>query len=502
VGSDPTFRSVAISDNQEQGVYNVNSNARFTDVTISGNQRDGVYNEVSSPTFTNSTISNNQGWGVYNFDGGNPILTDVRITGNQAGVNSPSSGGVYSWYSNPVLRNVTISGNASNGSGGGVLSEQSTIVLENVTIADNDAMGNGGGMYNEDTIAVLLNVAITGNRGDRGGGVYNFNSRVSFTNVLLAGNRAAPEGGGIHDTLGSETTFTNVTIVGNQAAVGGGLFTYVSTSQIRNSVIWGNNAGTGAQIALGESQGNPPSLLLFDHSLVQGINLAGERVGNLDGSNPANDPLFVAPVLPELSPTSQGDYRLQAGSPLINAGARLFLDETQDNVPDLNGDGDEQDVVDASDLDGNLRVAGAEVDLGPYEAGSATAVTVSEEGGATRVRPGTADSYSIVLSRQPAANVVITAQASGALELSSDGVTFGPQANMTITPSTWNVPQRITVRFADTGAIGSGQTTGRITHQVSSADPTYNEVAIPPVDVVITVPGEIVSVTYLPFVRR
>jgi hypothetical protein len=129
-------------------------------------------------------------------------------------------------------------------------------------------------------------------------------------------------------------------------------------------------------------------------------------------------------------------------------------------------------------------------------------VTVSEEGGATRVRPGTADSYSIVLSRQPAANVVITAQASGALELSSDGVTFGPQANMTITPSTWNVPQRITVRFADTGAIGSGQTTGRITHQVSSADPTYNEVAIPPVDVVITVPGEIVSVTYLPFVRR
>jgi hypothetical protein len=502
VASDPTFTTVTITDNQDRGVYNVNSNAAFTDATITGNQYDGVYNETSSPIFTNSTISNNQGWGVYNYDNGDATFTDVTISGNQPDGNRLGSGGVYSWYSSPIFVNVRITDNVSNGSGAGVLNERGTAVLQNVTIANNTANDNGGGMYNEDSRVVLLNVEMTGNRGEQGGGIYNFSSIVLVTNALIAGNRAASEGGGVHDTLGSETTFTNVTIAGNQAVFGGGLFTYVSTAQVRSSIIWGNAAGTGAQIGIGESEGNPPSVLLFDHSLVQGVNLTGERTGNLDGSNAANDPQFVAPVLPELAPTSQGDYRLQAGSPLIDAGARIFLDETQDNVPDVNGDGDEQDVVEASDLAGNPRVAGAEVDLGAYETGSAPPVTITENGATTRITPDIADSYTISLASPPAADVVITAQASGTLAISSDGVTFGSQASMTFTPATWNVPQRITVRFADNGPRESGQTTGRITHQVSSTDPTYNGVAIPPVDVAITVPGETVSTVYLPFVQR
>ncbi len=502
VASDPTFTTVTISGNQDRGVYNINSDAAFTDVTITGNQHDGVYNEVSDPTFTNSTISNNQGWGVYNSDNGNPTFTDVVISGNQPDGSRLGSGGVYSWYSSPTFVNVRITDNVSNGSGGGVLNERGTAVLQNVTIANNTANDNGGGMYNEDSRVVLLNVEMRGNRGEQGGGIYNFSSVVIVTNALIAGNRAALEGGGVHDTLGSATTLTNVTIAGNQAVVGGGLFTYVSTAQVRNSIIWGNGAGTGAQIGIGESEGNPPSLLLFDHSLVQGVNLTGERSGNLDGSNAANDPQFVGPVVAELAPTLQGDYRLQAGSPLIDAGARLFLNEGQDNVPDLNGDGDEQDVVEASDLAGNPRVAGAEVDLGAYEAGSAPPVTITENGGTTRITPGIADSYTISLSGPPAADVVITAQASGILAISSDDATFGSQASMTFTPATWNVAQRITVRFADNGARERGQTTGRITHQVSSTDPTYNEAVIPPVDVAITVPGETVSTLYLPFVRR
>jgi len=61
--------------------------------------------------------------------------------------------------------------------------------------------------------------------------------------------------------------------------------------------------------------------------------------------------------------TSDDDLRLQAGSPAIDAGNNSFT------PPDLTDENNNNDVSEAApfDLDGNQRLDGTNVDLGPYE---------------------------------------------------------------------------------------------------------------------------------------
>jgi subtilisin family serine protease len=83
-------------------------------------------------------------------------------------------------------------------------------------------------------------------------------------------------------------------------------------------------------------------------------------------------------------------------------------------------------------------------------------VIVSETGGSTLVTEGgNTDTYTIVLTGQPATNVTVTAAValSGRATLSTAG---GPQAdsvNLTFTNANWNVPQTITVAAVDDLAI-------------------------------------------------
>ncbi|MCL2132401.1 MAG: T9SS type A sorting domain-containing protein, partial [Lentimicrobiaceae bacterium] len=60
------------------------------------------------------------------------------------------------------------------------------------------------------------------------------------------------------------------------------------------------------------------------------------------------DPQFVAPVAASLAPTTAGNYRLQLGSPAIDAGNNSF-------------------VTAATDLDANPRIYNSIVDMGAYE---------------------------------------------------------------------------------------------------------------------------------------
>ena len=359
----PSFNNVIVNDNVGNGVYNTtDDNATFTNVTIANNQGVGVINLGGTPSFTNVTIADNQDVGISN-ENSNGLFVDSTISGNQ-------TRGVVNVVSSPTFINVSITGNRGTALGGGVLNDDnSDATFINVTIADNETDGNGGGMYNNNSSPVLLNSRITGNRAEQGGGILNFRGVPRLTNVVISGNRASIDGGGLYNGLGSEAVLTNVTISHNQATTGGGIYLDESTLRVRNSLIWGNNAARGSQIIVTAIGGTLIGQFLFDHTLVQDVDLSGERNGNLDGTG---DPLFVAPVESERAPTSDGDYQLQSGSSAIDRGAQRFLNETQEDVPDLNGDGDEQDLIDI-DLADNLRVAGAAVDLGAYETGSTPA---------------------------------------------------------------------------------------------------------------------------------
>jgi hypothetical protein len=92
----------------------------------------------------------------------------------------------------------------------------------------------------------------------------------------------------------------------------------------------------------------------YNYSLVQNVNLGGT---NLNGLDPANDPLFVNPLSPASAPTGGGNYRLQIGSPLIDKGYTGYYVPYQS--PDISNV--------STDLDGKPRIYNGLTGLGPYQ---------------------------------------------------------------------------------------------------------------------------------------
>ena len=272
------------------------SNPALSSVTFSGNAADdggGMHNYESSPTLTDVTFSDNtadHGGGMYNESSSNPTLTDVAFSGNAA---TDEGGGMYNYGSSPALTNVTFSGNAASGE-------------------------HGGGMYNESSSSPTLdNVIFSGNAADDfGGGMFNWDSGPILTNVSFSGNTA-----------------------GNS---GGGMFNRTSSPAIRNSILWGNqdSGGTSVYAQIDNYNSTP----VISYTLVQDYDAWGI---DYEGSFGA-DPLFVTPVDPNNAPTTEGNLRLQQGSPAIDAGNNSFV-----TVP--------------TDLDGNTRILGTAVDMGAYE---------------------------------------------------------------------------------------------------------------------------------------
>ncbi|MXN90753.1 T9SS sorting signal type C domain-containing protein [Flavobacterium sp. Sd200] len=209
----------------------------------------------------------------------------------------------------------------------------STALLDGFTITGG-ATAYGGGIYNEYASPTLSNLTITGNTAHQvGGGLYNYmNSSPNITNVTISGN-TAQSGGGMYNTHNSSPILTNVTIAGNTANLGGGIYNVASNPVIRNTIVYNNSNGV-------ENNTSTPTI---SNSLVQGYTDTAN--GNISGNI---NPIFVAPLTPGIN--NGGNYRLQPGSPAINAG-------NNSHIPSgIN-----------TDLDNSPRISNTAVDLGAYE---------------------------------------------------------------------------------------------------------------------------------------
>jgi hypothetical protein len=327
----------------------------------------GYYSEVRFGDFTGNTATV-QGGAAFQ-DNGGMDLHDLTLEGNDA----PDGGGVYVGCCGGTYSSIDFLGNAATGGGGAFYVERGPVEVDSSYFHGNHAV-QGGAVYvknepAESNPSVFTACNIDSNTADVGGGmwseglvdlessVFSRNAATNdggafqvairthnLANVLLVDNTAGDKGGAAFQYQ-CEATWVNCTSSGNLATDrGGAMFNEGCSPTIVNTVLWGDSAGTdGAEIY--NNFPVPGSVPVISYSDIEGCGGSGggwdTAFGTDAGKNLDQDPLFADAV--------GGDYRLAAGSPVVENG-----DNSAPGLP-------------ATDLDGGPRIRGVYVDMGVYE---------------------------------------------------------------------------------------------------------------------------------------
>lgn len=362
------YNTKCSSNDSGGGMYNNNgsptvANCTFTRNTASdqcGGGGAGMYNKYSSPTVINCTfvgneyiIADDDGGGGMNNYRSNPTLIDCSFRDNKS---NGSGGGMLNSKSNPTLTNCIFINNSSAHEGGGMENNHSSPALTYCTFISNSSYRQGGGMRNTNwSNPVLIGCEFTGNSVtysySRGGGICNdYEDSPTLINCLFAGN-SAQRGGGMYSYWGT-ASLTNCSFSGNSAADRGGAMYYRNVSStLTNCIVWGNTALEGDEIYF-EFYKNPATMTV-SYSDIRG----GEVGVHVESGNILNWGDGNLDAEPQFADSGNGDYRLSAGSPCVDAG-------DNDSVP-----------PDVCDIDGNARIydgdgdGEAVVDMGAYELG-------------------------------------------------------------------------------------------------------------------------------------
>jgi parallel beta-helix repeat protein/predicted outer membrane repeat protein len=246
-----------------------------------------------------------------------------------------NGGAIYCHYSSPLFRDCVFTNNQAKGykvAGGAIACYNSSPTVTGCTISDNSVSYYGGGISCRDgSSPIISNTRISNNTaGAEGGGVYCWvNACIRMTNCLVSQNTANDVGGGIYlfestaldPNAGDDPNFTNCTVASNTAAnMGGGIFCMDSRAGISSSIIWGNQAADGPQLALVDDA-LEGTILAITYSDVQGGS-SGHSVGPncaIDyGTGDKNaDPLFAS--------GASGDFHLKSASGRWDPAARAWV---------------------------------------------------------------------------------------------------------------------------------------------------------------------------------
>jgi hypothetical protein len=341
-------------DHNGGGVLNDHGSPTLRNVTIrdcyASHYGGGMHNDAGSPTLFNVTFADNysdtDGGGMYNLNGSDPTLTEVVFVDNSA---FEHGGGMYNNSSSPTLDNVLFTRCYITGTpalGGGMYNDtNSNPQLTDVAFAGNNAEHGGGMCSFGGSAPTLERVIFSGNGAWRGGGIYSDTSDPVLVNVVFSNNTAegtGAHGGGMYNRSNTPKLI-NVSFSGNSAddGSGGGMFNLTSTPEITNTIMWHDVAVTS-----GNEIHNISSTPVITHSLIEGSGGSGGAwntgLGTDGGGNIDADPMFKDPGL--------GNLDLWSSSPAIDRG---------DNTAVPPGT--------ITDIAGNTRIYGVQVDTGAYE---------------------------------------------------------------------------------------------------------------------------------------
>jgi len=281
--------------------------------------------------------------------------TNPRVIYLDGGTYSPETGTVF-----PVsmVSYVTLSGKGAEKTildanhTFGVLHVESAqnVCIKDVKIINGNSVIShpfGGGINCFNSNLILNNLIISGNRSRfDGGGISLLNSSSFINNVMITGNRSERNGGGLY-IKGSPSTFISHSTISRNLAEDSGVCIYSSNIQMSNSIIWNNKGSETLEIN--------SSNYTITNCIIQ---------GGYDGTNILDeDPLFIEPASQYSPPFLEGNFRLQYGSPAINAGTNESI---PNDLADSDGDGITGEKI-PYDLDGHNRIGLQTVDIGAYE---------------------------------------------------------------------------------------------------------------------------------------
>lgn len=305
LNNDPT-NTVIKGGSGVRGVYMV-SGAQLIGFTV----RDAAFNAygvgIRGGIVSNCIVSSNTASGPINVGGGGAYLSTLYnclLTSNSA----YAGAGAYDCK----LYDCVLTANSASYAGGGVAgADYANSFASNCMIYNNTAGTAGGGACD----CKLYNCKVFSNSASEGGGIYAWNVAGIYNCVISSNSATAGNGGGVH-----AGRYYNCTIVSNSATGEGGGAWHCT---LYNSISWNNNKA--------------------DHGVTEsyscGVNYIG--AGSIN-----SDPLFV----------DGGNFRLQSGSPCINAGSNSLAPTN----------------ITPYDLDGNQRIINDRVDMGAYESSYVT----------------------------------------------------------------------------------------------------------------------------------